>query len=120
MVNGEWHLAPINDLLLLIARPHCLQLRVSLNRISAPIHNIDFKARVRRTKPRRLPGLHCNVVFRSAMITILWQSRAIAADVSASQVKYAHSEALNAPDLPLNIRYCGHTTSLCLPDSQHH
>jgi hypothetical protein len=37
------------------------------------------------------------------MVPVLWKTRAIAAHINASQMKYAHAKTFNAPDLSLDI-----------------
>jgi len=87
----------------LVGFPDGSQFRVPLNRVSSRIDYVNFETWIGRTESLCFPGLDGNIVFGGAVISILRQSLAIAANVGAGQVKDTHTKTFNAPNLSLNI-----------------
>jgi len=56
----------------LIAFPDCPQFRVSLDRVSPRVDNVYIETWVRGSKSQAFPGFDSDVVFRGAMIRVLW------------------------------------------------
>jgi len=88
---------------LLVGFPNSGEFHVSLNRSSAAVNDVDFKSWKGRTESSALPLFDSEIAVGGAMVTILWQTRAIAPHICATQVQDMYTKTLNTSDLSFNV-----------------